>query len=241
MGELITTWSPYHGQCKTTATTLALASMKKNAIVTHIQPRMSNMENMCGFFEQNKNGAFEDSGFNNLIYGVMGRPITEEDVRAAIIQITDNMVLLPSVGQNRNDATRNKTVEMIITEILPKYFRYVFVDLGTEKSELAKNICAKAQTNYIILSQNKTLWKKYNMSKHDKYILSGYDKNSKFNARAFQWEMFTKPSIVPYCTEYADAISAGEVGLFFTRNENISNTDKNEGLADFFKALRGIK
>ena len=122
MGKIITMWSPYHGQCKTTATTIALANSVANAVVTHIQPKMSNMENMYGLTEGNT-GLGNDIGFNNLIYTTMGKQITKDDVENAVVQVSDSLALLPSIGTNKTDATRNMLAEHILTEVLPKYYQ----------------------------------------------------------------------------------------------------------------------
>ena len=242
MGKLITTWSPYHGQCKTTATTVAMAQTAGNALVTHIQFTMNNMEAMCGITDLDPNVHFSDIGFNNLIYTTMGKQITKTDVENAVVQITDRMALLPALGHNTIDSTRVLITEHILTEILPKYYQYVFVDLGTATHELAKAIQNKADINYIILPQNKALWEKYDQTDNDRYILAGYDRNSKFTKQFFQWNISRHVDIVPYCVEYADAISSCDVKNFFLRNENVlQNPSASEDILYFFRELKEVR
>lgn len=242
MGKIITFWSPYHGQCKTTATAVALASTRTNAILTHIQPKMSNMEAMFGLTDEDEKSVLNDNGFNSLIYTAMSKPITKEDIETTVIQISDNLAILPSTGRNKNDSTRNTLVEYILTEVLPKYYQNVFIDLGTESSECAKNIQKKADVNVIVLPQNRGLWKKYNQTENDRYILAGYDKDSKFTKKAFQMAVSRRVDTIPYCIEYADAISGHDVQNFFLRNEKIlDNPNKRDELYNFFQDLKEVK
>ena len=252
MGRIYTFYSPMHGQCKTTATAIAvaIAEAKKgnDVIITHVQSKMSAMEAYLGFAEQNKFGAMEDVGLNNLVYNIEGRELTERDIKAAVIKISDHLYMLPALGQSRGDTEKDAIISNLITTQLPKYYRSVFVDLGIETGEknaigrerpMIKTITEAAAVNYVTLAQSGWLWKKYPFP-NVKYLITGYDEDSKYTTFRFRFKVGAPAIAIPDCTEYADALSDGKIKEFIERHENINIKKGKSKVEKFFKSVEGV-
>lgn len=251
MGKIITFWSPMHGQCKTTATAVAVAmsaAPNEDVVITHIQPRLSAMENYFGYNELQKNGVMNDTGLNNLVYNSIARNITEDDIRAACVSVTKNVSLLPALGQNKVESEKDAIISRLIVKELPKYFKYVFIDLGTETGEsdfrarpMVKEITDAAAVNFVVLPQNAWLWKTYDGIRNASYIISAYDEDSKFSASRFRFSQGKFAYTIPLCTEYADALSEGRVKEFFERNQYRANIEGKDSITNFIKKISEVK
>ncbi len=256
MGKLITVWSPLHGQCKTTATLIAMALQKGNeghrVIITHIQPRFSAMEDYLGHGDHDHTGLLNDTGLNNLVYNSMARPLAEKDIKAAAININEYVSFIPALGQGQLDEEKDMLISRLIVKDLPQYYEYVFVDLGTETGEsafgkarpLIKEITKHANTNFVVLPQNRWLWKEHSEIPNAKYIITGYDEDSAFSTFRFRFSVGKPASAVPICAEYADALGNGKASEFFERNKAILSAplanDKKDNIKKFIKSVSEV-
>ncbi len=246
MGKIITAWSPVHGQCRTTSTIAAIASLYPRAVITHFQPQLKDgnttMEVMFGKGEQVMLGTYANTGLNYLSTNFMVHEQSKEDIDMVSVKLTEDLDLIPVSDQTRRDDEKDKNILYILTKLLPKYYQYIFIDLGSERRELARNIQEVADVNLIVYSQNAMLWKKRDDIKNAKYIIADYDYESKMNTSVFFTKTWCKASIVPHCPEYGDAIAEGTAVNFFDKNREILNVrHPNESITNFFKELKNIK
>lgn len=251
MGRIYTFSSPLHGQCRVTSTAIAIAiaEAKKgnDVIITHVQSRMSAMENYLGCADQARFGAMEDVGLNNLVYNIEGRELNERDIKAAVIKVAEHLYMLPALGQSRGDAEKDMIISNLITKQLPKYYRTVIVDMGTEAERttasnerpIIGDILNAATTNFVIFSQNGWLWKKYDYP-NTKYLITGYDENSKYTAFKFRFKIGAPAGKVPNCIEYADALADGKIKEFIERHETINIKKGKESVERFLRFVGGI-
>ena len=245
MGKIYTFWSPLHGQCKTTSTAIAvaMAEAKKgiDTVITHVQPRLSFMEKYLGFDEQQN--VLKDVGLNYLIYNEVARELNEKDIKQAVIKICEHLYMLPAIEQAQCNAEKDLLISNLVVNELPKYYRRVIIDLGTETyrgnlrgsdRELIKTITDAAATNFVVLSQSTWLWEKYE-TPNSAYIISGYDPMSRNTKFTFKFKTGESAITIPLCTAFSDALSSGEVPLFYERNENLNIKKPQENISLFLK------
>lgn len=242
MGKLITVWSPQHGQFATTSTMVAIASRFPNTIVTHIQNRMSNLERMFGY-APSSDSVFNDSGLNALVYGIVSHDIDSTDIEQALVKVTDKLKLLPSFNQNGRDTSKKQAILKIITEKLPRHADYVMVDLPSGMTPETREYMEKADVNIIVLNQNTYFWKDYAIP-NAIYVISKYDFASTHTASRLKSKVHAPVYIVPYCTQYMDAIAEGKASSFLLKNNHILDQDtvlQKDSTYDFFNELGKVK
>lgn len=244
MGKITTVWSPQHGQFGTTATATIIAATNKKTLITHTQYRMSALEKMFGLKGSVESGAMDDSGLNSLVYSIISHKITKDDVDNACVKITENLHLLPSLGQSSRDEAKKQKVFVILTQVLPEFFDNVVIDLPSGINEENKRYWEVASTNLVVINHNVEFWHKYPDIPRAQLIMSKYDKDSKNTALRCSLITGYKTHIIPYNTTYMDAISSGKVSEFLLSNENILNKDipvKKNKVYTLFKKSSEVK
>ncbi len=244
MGKLTTVWSPQHGQFGTTATATIIAATNKRTLITHTQYRMSALERMFGLRESLESGVMDDSGLNSLVYSIISHEIKKDDIDNACLRITENLYLLPSLGQNSKDETKKQKVFVILTRVLPKFFDNVVIDLPSGINDENKKYWEAADNNIIVVNHNTEFWHKYPEIPRAQVVMSKYDKDSKNTAFRCSFITGYKTHAIPYNTEFADAISAGRVADFLLSNENILDKEvpvKNKKVYTLFKKSSEVK
>ncbi len=260
MGKLYTIWSPMHRQTAT-ASMVAMAFGLEDAVLTHTQSQMSQLETMLGLNQAAKNKVMDNAGMNAILYAIDNHKISDEEIISSTIKVRKSgLQILPALGQIQN-GDRNQLLKYVISDRLPKIYDYVFVDLAAgdrgNDFELTKALWNDASVNFIVLTDGH-LWEpyaeKYNIP-NAVYILGAYHPESRFNISSFKFNISKNVATIPYCVEYYDAISAYTVPEFLMRNKNAAQevkgnvnkkrfavkASKNDSISYFFKAISEVK
>ena len=237
MGKICAFYSPLHGQCGTTATMVAAAfALEKegfSVIMVHSQSSYADLENMFFTKETKKNTFYDGIGLDGLCYAIKAEELSQKDLTRAVLQLEDNLYILPSAAK-RTDPEREEILRYIITEKLPLYYDYVFVDTGSNKSDIAEAIRQAADVKVAIVAQNRTTLREF--TEADVILCGNYDKNRKLNLNSLK-KRYKKPVFaIPYCSSYADSIEDSSVKQFFLTNETLlKRNDKN-----FFSGFKKV-
>lgn len=245
-----------HGQCGTTATMIAASMRLKNCVLVHTQAVMAGLENSLNPQRNKIDEIYSKLGMNNLCYELKSHELTQEDVMKNVSVLVDdsdgaisNLYLLPSSARVNTDDERELILAHIVTKDLPKFFDYVCVDLGAgEITPMKKAIMNDADKNFLVVSQSKqTLDKNYENVKNLGVIIGTYDPARKITPNTIR-KMFKTNTVytVPYCGEYADALSEGKTIRFFLSNEKLMDISmrkyrKDDPLCVFFKNLPDLE
>lgn len=236
MGKIYAFQSPIHGQCGTTATMVAAAYalQKKGCSVclVHSQSSYADLENLFYSKETNGDTFFDGIGLDGLCYSIKAQELNRKDFDRAMIQLDDNLFLLPSVAKVL-DEERKSIVRYILTEKLPLFYDYVFVDTGADKSEMGASIREVADVSVCVITQSRTALKEEylpQISENTILLCGNYNDERKLNLKALSKRLKNLPVFaVPYCTEYADAIANSTVKQFFLSYENLLKPEKTKG------------
>ena len=237
MGKIFTFQSPLHGQCGTTATMVAVAyAMKltgKSIVLVHSQSKFADLENLF-YLNSEKQSAYSGIGLDGLCYTIKARDLERSDLERAMLQLDEGFYLLPSAAK-RVDAEREEILNYIISEKLPTFYDYVFVDIGSGYSEIADKIRKIADTNFIVISQNRQVLDyvdtKELSPKTTVLVCGDYDKNRKLNLNSLrQYYPRYKTFAIPHCSEYGDAITDSRVHQFFHGYEYLLDDKKKKKL-----------
>lgn len=220
MGKIVAFQSPLHGQCGTTASMVAMAyALQKEGrsiVLVHSQASYADLENLFYAKEAKRASFYDGIGLDGLCYTIKAQDLTRQDLIRATLQMDDNLYLLPSAAK-RIDTERESILHYIITEKLPLFFDYVFVDTGSDHSAVSESIQKTADMNIVVIAQSRATLKEYPA---EAILLCGsYDKNRKMNLKSLRQRYKNPVYAIPYCSEYGDAIAASAVRRFFQSNE----------------------
>ncbi len=230
---ILTFQSNLHGQCGTTATMLAVAFglkreyPEKRIVLVHSQSGCTDLEKI---FKESSIRLDNDMGFSSLICQFKARELTLDDINGAAIKLANGLYLLPSDSNRGADIELDRIVSGIIVNSLPKFFDIVLVDVGAGRGSMFDNTALKllrdsADINFLVCSQNPATQEKPNFENY-KVIVGNYDPKRKNNSSVITGCF----GVVPYCTEYADAITEKKVTAFFSSFNGIYKGDKKKGL-----------
>lgn len=251
MGKIYAFQSPLHGQCGTTASMVAAAyALQKEGhsiVLVHSQAAFADLENLF-YTKETKSETFYDGiGLDGLCYAIKARDLDRQDLSHAMLRLDDNLFLLPSAAK-RIDSERESILHYIITEKLPLYYDYVFVDTGSDSSAVGESIRSAADVNIIVIAQSRATLREF---PGNAVLLCGsYDRNRRLNLRSLKQRYDNPVFAVPYCSEYGDAIAESTVRRFFLANERLleEQNRKNrkfhkteDGTEYFFRELREIR
>lgn len=253
MGKICSFYSPLHGQCGTTATMVAAAfALEKegfSVVMVHSQSSFADLENMFFTKENKKNTFYDGIGLDGLCYAIKAGELTQTDLARAVLQLGDNLYLLPSAAK-RADPEREEILRYIITEKLPLYYDYVFVDTGSVNSAIAEAVRERAEIKLAVVAQNRETLRDF--PEATAIFCGNYDKNRKLNLGTLKKRYKKTVFGIPHCSAYADAIEESSVRQFFLLNESLlrEETKKrffqrlhspNEDTENFFKELRKVR
>lgn len=240
MGKIVAFQSPLHGQCGTTASMVAMAyALQKEGrsiVLVHSQASYADLENLFYAKEAKRASFYDGIGLDGLCYTIKAQDLTRQDLIRATLQIDDNLYILPSAAK-RIDAERENILHYIITEKLPLFYDYVFVDTGSDHSAVSDSIRKAADMNVVVIAQSRATLKEYPA---ESILLCGsYDKNRKTNLKSLKQRYKNSVYAVPYCSEYGDAIATSTVRRFFQSNETLLKDTAKKSLFKKVKKLEG--
>jgi len=186
MGKIYSFQSPVHGQCGTTASMVAMAyaikQEKKSIVLVHSQSSLAALENFFISGEE-KRPVYDGIGLDYLCYTIKARDLEKNDLDKAMIHLDKDFFLLPSAAK-RMDDEREEILKYIITEKLPLYYDYVFVDIGFGNSDVSQAVKEAADTNVMVISQNSMILTEGLVEENMLLLCGNYNPKRKLNLRA---------------------------------------------------------
>lgn len=230
MGKIVAFQSPLHGQCGTTASMVAMAyALQKEGrsiVLVHSQASYADLENLFYAKETKKDTFYDGIGLDGLCYTIKAQDLTRKDLIRATIKLDDYLYLLPSAAK-RIDTERENILHYIITEKLPLFYDYVFVDTGSDHSAVSESIRKAADMNIVVIAQSRATLKEF--SKDAILLCGSYDKNRKMNLKFLKQRYKNPIYAIPYCSEYGDAIASSSVRRFFHSYESLLKSTPSKG------------
>lgn len=251
MGKLVVFWSPLHGQSKVTASMAAVslalnATTKQKVCVTHTQTNMADLEGMFNYrlSSGRQKELYSGTGLSALLMSFKKGNIGRDTFERSSIELepTDGLYLIPGIERNVQASKETDDIlYTLLTRNLVNNFNWVFVDLASGTyNQLSRRLIEKADVFVVTLSQNMSIWnnaiKQAREWRRDKgifYLVGGYDLDSKYStaniARIYHNTGVNKNTIgcVPFCTDFMDAISDGDISSFYYKNEKAKREDTN--------------
>lgn len=241
----ITFWSPVHGK-GTTCNLLAIAlysTLKYNMrnLITQTNFCMNHLEVPLIGNKLEETEFFLDIGIDALARSIKSAPLDIDNFYNASVSILNKqqqLHLLPGTrksNQEYYEADMEKVINNILTYAV-SFYDMVFVDTNSGKNYLSQLVLEKSDLIIVNLPQNKRVlddyFNEYQFnSKKVFYIIGDYDRRSKNNIKNLRKQykkLNSKNSaIIPYCTEFSDAISDGALIDFMKKNIEAKD-DKNE-------------
>jgi cellulose biosynthesis protein BcsQ len=234
-----------HGQAGTTSNLLAIA------IVNSLEYHYKNLITQTHFSLNNleaplltKTSLFTSEFYMDVGIDALSRSIKSEKLDTTIIEdstislLEKKLNLLPGTTKlNRElyEGDISKTISNILHATATCH-DIVFIDTNSGDNKLSMNLLQSVDLIVVNLSQNKSLIEDYilNYNFNNKkvfYLFGNYDKNSKYNIKnlmkSYSWLNKNNSGVIPYNTEYKDAISDGQVISFFFRNSSCDKEDCN--------------
>lgn len=235
MGKIYAFQSPIHGQCGTTVSMVAAAyaihGKGRSVCLVHSQNSYADLENLFYTKKTKTDTFFDGIGLDGLCYSIKAQELEKKDLDKAMVQLDDNLFLLPSTAKIL-DEERKSIVHYILTEKLPQYYDYVFIDTGADKGEMSIALREAADVSVCVIAQSRAaLREEYipNLSKDVILLCGNYNDKRKLNRNALSKRFNNTPVFaVPYCSEYADAITDSTVKQFFLLYESRLEVDKSK-------------
>lgn len=234
-----------HGQAGTTSNLLAIA------IVNSLEYHYKNLITQTHFSLNNleaplltKSSLFTREFYMDVGIDALSRSIKSSKLDTAIIEdssislLNKKLNLLPGTTKLNRDLYEgdiSKTISNILQAIATCH-DIIFIDINSGKDPLSMKLLQSVDLIVVNLSQNKSLIEDYmlNYNFHSKkvfYLFGNYDKNSKYNMKnlmkSYSWLNNNNLGVIPYNTEYKDALSDGQVISYFLKNLTCSKEDSN--------------
>lgn len=240
----ITSWSPVHGTPGTTSNLLAIAlyitvTLRIKSTITQTNFCMNNLEGPLLGNKMPSKDYFQDIGMDALARSIKSAPLDEETFyNASYSLLRDKLFLLPGTTKN-NQEFYEMDMEKVINNILKsaeRFYDVVYIDTNSGKNNLSQQVVETSDLVIVNLNQNKWVIDRYfkeykfNQSKVF-YLIGNYDRRSMNNIRNLRRQYRSLNSqnsaVIPYCTEFTDAMSNGNLIDFILKNKCAAKDDKN--------------
>jgi cellulose biosynthesis protein BcsQ len=238
-------WSNVHGQAGTTSNMLAIAILcalqyKLKNIVTQTHFNLNSLAAaLVTDSEQFHREYLMEVGIDALTRSIKSAPLDCDIIENSTISfMKKRLTLLPGTAKMNREIYEIDTLRAItgILRAVELYYDIVFVDTNSGKNELTNKILEDADLIVVNLSQNKNMIEEFKLNykfptKKVFYIFGNYDSNSRYNVKnIFKSYGFIKSkntAVIPYNTEYMDALSDGQVLQYMLKNIDSEKDDSN--------------
>lgn len=235
--------SNVHGQTGTTTNMLTTAVMgdilfRKKSILLQTQFRLNQLEVPLLPTEHRKEALQYEIGMDALLKGIQAGKSTEELLKACCVSISKNgMDFLPGTNTANKEIYENQIAKGFheILELADQLYEYVFIDVGPIEQTIAQKIWKEADILVINLCQNTRVlddfFNNYELPEKTIYLIGNYDNHSTMNlktlSRIYRPLKEENTFVIPYNTEFRDAISEAELFTYFYRNIICEREDEN--------------
>ena len=239
-----TFWSPVHGKPGTTANLLCIAlytalKEEKDSMITQTNFSMNNLEIPLIGEEYHYKDMFQDTGIDSLSRSIKAAPLDRESIHNASYTLLPKLNLLPGTTKANKDFYESDIEKIIINIItsVEKFYDLVFVDTNSGRNNISQKALRTSDLIIVNLNQNKKViddfFKDYSFDpKKVFYIIGNYDRRSKNNLRNIRRQYrkhmnSSNSAVIPYNTEFMDALSDGSLIDFMKKNMNATKDDRN--------------
>ena len=243
MGKLITFWSPYSGQARVTSTMCAVAGAfgiqypELELALSHINQATRDLEDRLEYWvsKEERKELYERTGLSSMSLNYMQAVLTSEKIRhCAIPLMMKSLYLFPGMG--RRDISEELLYQLLAGH-LREEFAAVFLDLGSERTELSIRLRAAADLSVIVMPQGLPHWER-TVSEEEKcfaeanvgFMLGGTLAKSRYSRGYYSRWRKCKGKIlgeIPMNAGYLDAMSEGRTLEFFLRNQWVEKKEEN--------------
>lgn len=243
MGKLVTFWSPFAGQAKVTSTMCAVAGAfgiqypELEIALSHIKKKSIDLEERLEYrgSGKEKRELYERTGLSSMSLNYMQGLLTSEKIRhCAIPLIMKSLSLFPGTGKKE---ISEELLYQLLTDHLTEEFSAVFLDLGSERNELAIRLREAADLSVIVLPQYVPCWEKLFSEeegvfaeKNTGFMLGGYLNKSRYGRKYLVRRFGGKGKLfgeIPMNAGYLDAMSEGRTLDFYLRNQWVEKKEEN--------------
>lgn len=242
-------WSNVHGQPGTSSNLSAIAVYSTmryglKSLITQTNFMMNDLEAPLVGNEIRGDEYFKDVGIDALARSIKSGPLDEVTFFNSSISLLNNKLhLLPGTTKSSREhfeSDMEKTVTNI-TRSAERFYDVVFIDTNSGRNEISSKVLANAELIIVNLSQNKRVidsyFDEYHFDPNKVFFLIGnYDRRRKDNMRNlrrhYKKMKSSNSAAIPYCSEFADAISEGKMIEFFKKNMKAKKDDKNRYFID---------
>lgn len=245
----ITFWSPVHGQTAVTSNLLAIAiystlQYKIKSLITQTNFSMNNLETPLVGNLAKETDYFQDNGIDALARSIKSTPLDQEAFYTASVSLLNKQLSLLSGTTKCNQEFYENDMGKVINNIISYaelYYNIIYIDTNSGNSGLTPQVLEKSDLIIINLCQNKSVLDSFfHDYKFDPkkviYLIGNYDKRSMNNKRNLrkQYKLMNSQNsaVIPYCTEFADAGSSGNLIDFIQKNMEAGRDDKNRYFMD---------
>ena len=156
---------------------------------------------------------------------------------AALEPVADRLFYIPQSNTGNKEVFEyelNRILDFLLME-LSKFAQLVVVDTAAADNLTTKTILEKADLIVMNLCQDPYVlmdcFKRFGAIRHKcLYLLGNYDKSSRYSVK-YVMRQFEVPkdriAVIPYNTEFRDAMSLGKLVAFLSRNAACSRQDEN--------------
>lgn len=244
---IISFFSPAAGQAGTSANLLAIASLSAlKSKKKHLMLQLGSSDNaMDRYFKKKEvlETSTLEAGIDILIRSIRSKKAGNKILYDCSSSIWKEQLDYLSGTQSRNEEIFQKELGESLEQILTltrENYDFVFVDIGNLPSSFLEIVYPFSDLFIINLSQNPRLLFTYqelfhaNLSEKNKalfYLIGKYDAKSILSEQNLRhsYSFLNKKNmgVLPYHTEYLDALSTSSVAPFFLRNEACTKDDRN--------------
>lgn len=239
-------WGLVHGQSRITSNMLAIAVVTTilsdyKTLITGTHFTLNNLEGpLIGYqSSKHKEEYFRDVGVDALIRSLKSAPLDEETIENCCFSLLNNRLsLLPGTMKNNKDYFHEDMEKLVINMLryIEAFHDFVFIDTNSGLNDLTHKVIEEADLLVINLNQNimmlnQILKEPMLDGKKIFYLIGNYDKASKYNIHNLR-RMYKKlnnknSSVIPYNTEFQDAICDGKILDFIKSNLHCRKDDRN--------------
>lgn len=217
--------------------------MNKKSVLFENHINLNNIEN--GFLENSYDDFVMETPFYYHHTGIdqvmkridSGMKVQEMIKDAAIEPIAGMLFYIPQSNTGNKEVFEyelNRILEVLLTE-LNKFAQFVFVDTAVSDNLTTKLILEKADVIIMNLCQDPFVltdcFRRFGAIRQKcVYLLGNYDRNSRYTVK-YVMRNFGVPkekiAVIPYNTEFKDAMSLGKLVSFLSRNIICGKKDEN--------------
>jgi cellulose biosynthesis protein BcsQ len=246
-------WSNVHGQAGTTSNLLAIAIIcalqyKLKTMVTQTHFNLNNLTaGMVSDREQFQKEFLMEIGIDALTRSIKSAPLDYEIIENSTISfLKKRLNLLPGTAKMNREIYEIDTLKAItgILRTVEMLYDIVFIDANSGKNQLTNKILEEADLIVVNLSQNKNMIEEFKLNykfpkKKVFYLFGHYDTNSRYNInnlkQSYNWLNSKNTAVIPYNTEYMDALSDGQAIAYMLKN---IESEKNDSNGYFIKEVK---